>query len=101
VLSGISVEERSKILLAQWAHITPALWSSAKMRAEYAKLAHLSLALKSLENYYSAIGSTWDSRRFYDMRIGVDIALDRFRIEEERDARCRHADMWQSAFARV
>lgn len=64
-------------------------------------LARLSVALTALENYYRAIGARSDARRMGEMRIPVDIVLDRFRVEHEREARCRHADMWQRAFAQA
>lgn len=62
-------------------------------------LARVALALRAVENYYRAIGATWDARRMSDMRWPVDELLAEFTRGHEVAADNRRADMWARAFA--
>lgn len=63
------------------------------------QLSLVSLALVALENYYRALGATWDARRISDMRWPVDMAIHDHQVKAERERSNRHAEMWQRAFS--
>lgn len=65
------------------------------------QLATISLCLTALENYYRAMGASWDAERMSDMRWPVDEALHDHELEAERERSNRHGEMWQRAFAQT